>query len=217
MARQYARAGTHNGRARGTVKAVSTVNWGGRGIQLRRVEIRTRGTHFSFFRSFARRFHSFDELSNRARRFFLDLIRPKISTIERKKFKTCELFSKTWYPTTFHVSRVWTTEGEAKRSDSCEGGAERRGLMAGNSGRPEAGSLSLGASSSSAERKRCRVISEQARGGREMDARIVLAWQRDAGTPSPRFCFHAAARGRRLSIQMRWAYAMLIFRSAAKR
>lgn len=26
MARQYARAGTHNGRARGTVKAVSTVN-----------------------------------------------------------------------------------------------------------------------------------------------------------------------------------------------
>lgn len=37
--------------------------------------------------------------------------------------------------------------------------------MAGNSGRPEAGSLSLGASSSSAERKRCRVISEQARGG----------------------------------------------------
>lgn len=96
----------------------------GRGIQLRRVEIRTRGTHFSFFRSFAPRFHSFDELSNRARRFFLDLIRPKISTIKRKKFKTCELFSKTWYPdpTTFHVSRVWTTEGEAKRSDSCEGG-----------------------------------------------------------------------------------------------
>lgn len=48
-----------------------------------------------FFRSFARRFHSFDELSNRARRFFLDLIRPKISTVKRKKFKTCELFSKT--------------------------------------------------------------------------------------------------------------------------
>lgn len=64
-----------------------------------------------------------------------------------------------------------------KRSEAilARGGAERRGLMAGNSGRPEAGSLSLGASSSSAERKRCRVISEQARGGREMDARIVLA------------------------------------------
>lgn len=55
----------------------------------------TNERNFSFFRSFARRFHSFDELSNRARRFFVDLIRPKISTIERKKFKTCELFSKT--------------------------------------------------------------------------------------------------------------------------
>lgn len=55
----------------------------------------TNERNFSFFRSFARRFHSFDELSNRVRRFFLDLIRPKISTIERKKFKTCELFSKT--------------------------------------------------------------------------------------------------------------------------
>lgn len=34
MARRYARAATHNGRARGTVKAVSTVNRGGGRILL---------------------------------------------------------------------------------------------------------------------------------------------------------------------------------------
>lgn len=216
MARQYARAGTHNGRARGTVKAVSTVNWGGRGIQLRRVEIRTRGTFRSFVRLLV---DSTVSMNYRIVQedFSLIWFAPKFPRSKEKNLKRASYLVKLDIQplSAFRESE----QRREKRSEAilARGGAERRGLMAGNSGRPEAGSLSLGASSSSAERKRCRVISEQARGGREMDARIVLAWQRDAGTPSPRFCFHAAARGRRLSIQMRWAYAMLIFRSAAKR
>lgn len=216
MARQYARAGTHNGRARGTVKAVSTVNWGGRGIQLRRVEIRTRGTFRSFVRLLV---DSTVSMNYRIVQedFSLIWFAPKFPRSKEKNLKRANYLVKLDIQplSTFRESE----QRREKRSEAILARGARKGAdswqeipgdrkpdrcLWGPRRRP----LSVNGAESSPSRRG---------GGREMDARIVLAWQRDAGTPSPRFCFHAAARGRRLSIQMRWAYAMLIFRSAAKR